>query len=85
MPKGTFYQVLRSPATEIATKAFQTVLHTKCEDWRQTIIDTLNNVCNKEDEANAARMAERARSYTLIEGTLYKKGGPTTAQMHITK
>jgi hypothetical protein len=32
-------------------------------------------VCNKEDEANATRMAARARSYTLIEGTLYKKGG----------
>jgi hypothetical protein len=34
----------------------------------------LHNVFNPEDEANAARMAARARSYTLIEGTLYKKG-----------
>jgi ribonuclease HI len=32
MPAGTFYQVLMSPATETAVKAFQTVLLTKCED-----------------------------------------------------
>ena len=38
------------------------------------IIDCLNNEHHVEDEANAARMAARARSYTLIEGMLYKKG-----------
>jgi hypothetical protein len=27
-----------------------------------------------EDEASIARMATRARSYTLVDGTLYKKG-----------
>jgi hypothetical protein len=34
----------------------------------------LKNISNPEDEANATRMAARARSYTMIEGTLYKKG-----------
>jgi hypothetical protein len=34
----------------------------------------LNNISNPEDEANATRMATRARSYTMIEGTLYEKG-----------
>jgi hypothetical protein len=53
---------------------------TKCEDWRHAIIDALNNVANLEDEASVARMAARARSYTMIEGTLYKKRGcPATA------
>jgi hypothetical protein len=70
----TFYQVLMSPATKTAAKAFQTVLLTECEDWRQAIIDALNNISNPEDEANATRMVARVRSYTMIEGTLYKKG-----------
>jgi hypothetical protein len=74
MPEGTFYQVLTSPATETSTKAFQTVLLTECEDWRQIIIDGLNNVCTAEDEASTTRMIARARSYTMIDGTLYKKG-----------
>jgi hypothetical protein len=34
IPKGTFYQVLGSPTTEIASKAFQMVLLTECKDWR---------------------------------------------------
>jgi hypothetical protein len=49
-------------------------LLTELEDWRQAIIDSLNNVCHPEDEASATRMAARARSYTLIDGILYKKG-----------
>jgi hypothetical protein len=63
-----------SPATETTSKAFQMVLLTECKDWRQAIIDALHNVFNLEDEANVSRMAARARNYTLIEGTLYKKG-----------
>jgi hypothetical protein len=83
-PKGTFYQVLRSPTTKIASEACQMVLLIERVDWRQAITDTLHNVFNLEDEANATRMVARARSYTLIEGTLYKKrGGTTAAQMHI--
>jgi ribonuclease HI len=74
MPERTFYQVLRSLATEIVTKAFQKVLLTECEDCRQAIIDSLNNVCTTEDEASEARITARARSYTMIDGTLYKKG-----------
>ena len=38
------------------------------------IIDQINNVQHSEDEASIARMAARARSYTLVDGTLYKKG-----------
>jgi hypothetical protein len=74
MPEGTFYQVLHSPVIENSTKAFHTVLLSEFEDWRQAIIDSLNNVCHLEHEASAARMAARARSYTLINGLLYKKG-----------
>jgi hypothetical protein len=50
------------------------VLLTECEDWRQAITDALHNIFNPEDEANAARMVARARNYTLIDETLYKKG-----------
>ena len=39
---------------------------------RQLIIDFLNNVHQTEDEASIARMTARARSYTLIDGILYK-------------
>jgi hypothetical protein len=51
MLEGTFYQVLHSLAIANSTKAFQTVFLTELEDWRQAIIDSLNNVCHPEDEA----------------------------------
>jgi hypothetical protein len=38
------------------------------------ITDYLNNVHHLEDEASTVRMATRARSYTLVDGILYKKG-----------
>ena len=34
----------------------------------------MNNVHHSEDEASTVRIAARARSYTLIDGILYKKG-----------
>ena len=74
MPEGAFYQVLQALATQVTMKAFKTVLLTESKDWRQLIIDYLNNVHHSEDEASTARIAARARSYTLIDGTLYKKG-----------
>ena len=55
-------------------KAFKTILVTKSKDWRQLIIDCLNNVHHIEDEASRAKMVARARNYTMIEGILYKKG-----------
>jgi ribonuclease HI len=74
LPPDTFYQVLHTPATKGTTKAFQEVLLTEFEDWRQPIIDSLNNVHHLDDEPSAARMTARARSYTIIGGQLYKKG-----------
>ena len=74
IPNGAFYQVLQAPATQVTTKAFKIVLVTESEDWRQLIIDYLNNVHHTEDEVSTTRMIARARSYTLIDGTLYKKG-----------
>jgi len=55
-------------------KAFKIILVTKSEDRRQLIIDCLNSVHHTKDEVSTARMAARARNYTLIEGILYKKG-----------
>jgi len=74
IPNGAYYQVLQAPATQATTKAFKTILVTESEGWRQLIIDCLNSVHHTEDEASTARMAVRARNYTLIEGILYKKG-----------
>ena len=59
---------------QVTTKAFKQVLLTESKDWRQLIIDQINNVEHSEDETSIARMATRARSYTLVDGTLYKKG-----------
>ena len=58
---------------QVTAKAFKIVLVTESEDWRQLIIDCLNNVYHIEDEASTARMIARARSYTLIDRILYKK------------
>ena len=74
IPEGTFYQVLKAPAMQVTTKAFKQVLLTEFKDWRLLIIDQINNVQHSEDEASIARMAARARSYTLVDGAMYKKG-----------
>ena len=74
IPDGTFYQVLQVPTTQATTKAFKQVLLTKSEDWRQVIIDQINNVQHLEDEASIARLVARARTYTLVNEILYKKG-----------
>ena len=62
--------MLQAPTTQVTAKVFKTVLVTKSEDWRQLIIDCLNNMHHTEDEASTARMAARARNYTLVEGIL---------------
>ena len=38
------------------------------------IIDYLNNIHHSIDEASTTRIAARARSYTLMDDILYKKG-----------
>jgi hypothetical protein len=68
LPADTIYQVLHTPATKGMIKAFQEVLLTEFEDWRQPIIDSLNNVHHPDDEASSTRMAARARSYIIIGG-----------------
>jgi hypothetical protein len=65
---------LHAPATQTTAKAFKTILVTESEDWRHLITDYLNNIHHSEDEASTARIAARARSYTLVDGILYKKG-----------
>ena len=72
--EGTFYQILQAPATQTTAKAFKTILITESEDWRHLIIDYLNNIHHPENEASIAKIAAKARSYTLIDGILYKKG-----------
>ena len=72
--EGTFYQILQAPATQTTAKAFKTIMITESKDWRHFIKDCLNNIHHLEDEASITRIAARARSYTLIDGILYKKG-----------
>jgi hypothetical protein len=54
--------------------AFKTIMITEFEDWKHLIIDYLNNIHHSKDEASTARIAARARSYTLMDGILYRKG-----------
>ena len=74
IPNEGFYQILQALAKQVTAKALKTVLVTESEDWRQLIIDCINNVHHTEDEVSTTRMIARARSYTLIDGILYKKG-----------
>ena len=74
MPEGTFFQELKETATAATPKAFKEVLVTETEDWRQLIIDQINGTHHANDEPSSIRMAARARSYTIVDGTLYKKG-----------
>ena len=57
--------MLQAPAMQVIAKAFKIVLVTESEDWRQLIIDCLNNMHHIEDEASTTRMTARARIYTL--------------------
>jgi hypothetical protein len=74
LPEGTFYQILQASATQTTVKAFKTIMITESKDWRHLIIDYLNNTHHSEDEASTTRIATRARSYTLIDDILYKRG-----------
>ena len=74
IPERAFYQILQAPTTQATVKAFKTILITKSKDWRQLITNYLNNVHHSEDEARTVRIVARARSYTLIDVILYKKG-----------
>ena len=65
---------MRAPATQTIAKAFKTIMITESEDWRYLKIDYLNNIHHSEDEASTTRIAARARSYTLMDNILYKKG-----------
>lgn len=73
LPLGTFFQELMLPTTA-ALKAFKEVQLTESEDWRQAIVECIKGTYKSETEAEAVRMAARARGYTLIDGSLSKKG-----------
>jgi hypothetical protein len=73
VPEGTFFQELKALAIAVTSKAFREILVTESEDWRQLIIEQINNASTSQDEPSAARMLARARSYTLVHGILYKK------------
>ena len=74
IPIGAFYQILQAPTTQTTIKAFKTILINESKDWRHLITDYLNNIHHLENEASTTRIAAIARSYTLIDGILYKKG-----------
>ena len=84
IPDRTFYQVLQVQTTQATAKAFKQVLLTESEDWRQLIIDQINNVQHSEDEASIARMAARARSYIYTSrlDPVQKRRSPNAAQMY---
>lgn len=84
MPEEAFFQELTAPATTTMSKAFKEILLTQSKDWRQLIIDQINNTYQAKDESSAVRMEARARSYTLIDGVLYKKGVVQPLLMHNT-
>jgi len=46
----------------------------EAEDYRVPIISILNNDNTQLNEKNQATLIARARTYTLIDGTLHKKG-----------
>lgn len=74
VPEGTLYEELMSPAIGSHQTAFRDVLQTESGEQRHPIVEQLNGTYKEENEASASRMAARARSYTLINGNLYKKG-----------
>lgn len=74
MLKGTFCQEIVAPATIGLQREFREVLLIGSEDWRQAIINQINGEYQLNDEASIAKMAARARNYTVIDGALYKKG-----------
>ena len=74
MPEGTFFQELKQPATAATAKVFKEVLVTEAEDWWQLIINQIQGTHHVEDEPSSIRMAARARSYTIVDETLYNKG-----------
>ena len=72
LPPDVFYEKITKPSTK-QEKAKQINAITS-EDWRSPIMAYLRGHFEPTDEKEGKRMFQRARSYTLSEGELYKSG-----------
>ena len=72
VPPDVFYKKITKPSTK-QEKAKQINAITS-EDWRSPIMAYLRGHFEPSDKKEEKRMFQRARSYTLSEGELYKSG-----------
>ena len=72
LPPDVFYKKITKPSTK-QEKAKQ-VNVISSEDWRSPIMAYLRGHFEPTDEKEGKRMFQRARSYTLSGGELYKSG-----------
>jgi len=72
LPPGVFYEKITKPSTkQIKEKQINAILS---KDWRSPIMAYLRGHFEPADEKDEKQMFQRARSYTIFEGELYKSG-----------
>jgi hypothetical protein len=84
LPPDVFFETLRSGSINCAEKPAKFVNAISSEDWRSTIVAYLRGHFVPKDEKEEKRLALRARSYSIINDTLYRGGCLCTfAKVHI--
>ena len=71
LPPDVFFETLKSGSVNCAEEPAKFVNAISSEDWRSTIMAYLRGHFIPEDEKEEKRLSLRARSYSIINDTLY--------------
>ena len=74
LPPDVFFETLRSGSVYCAEEPAKFFNAISSEDWRSAIMSYLRGHFVPEDEKKEKRLALRARSYSIVNDTLYRRG-----------
>ena len=75
LPSDVFFETLRSGPINCAEEPAKFVNAISSEDWRSMIMAYLRGHFVPEDEKEEKRISLQARSYSIVNDTLYRGGG----------
>jgi hypothetical protein len=72
MPPDVFFEIIKEPSIKETKPKIVSIVET--HDWRAEIMAYLRGHYEPQDELEEKRLKQRARSYAVINGELYKSG-----------
>ena len=74
LPPDVFFETIRTGSVNFTEEPAKFVNAISSEDWRSMIMAYLRGHFVPEDEKEEKRLALRARSYSIVNDTLYRGG-----------